>query len=562
MKAKLDGIPVSIMNESLKFPDLTLRAEDESGEIAFSFAGDLEFEGPEYTYLYQLLKTDPLALVNEVTLTLENDCCKVPQIYEFTITHEGLEWCQDSCKIKAVAIEKSIARQQLTCLKNTLIWDNYAGFQSKQHPRFSYCNELRPNWMHDVLIILAVATATSILVFIPLIATVVTAFNVINNILSWMNSNLNTSFSLLTIGGQTQLSLNDLQNYFNLLISFIVGCGRKHPSPLVRDYADNVCGKCGLKFVSSIYNNGLSDYYNTCYVNAPIDKGTLETDATTFWIDANKPLRNGIQYFNEIKAPVNGKWKILNNQLILERRDFFKPTVPWLDLTKDVNGNWNDPRVISVCWKWARNPRYAYANFEYQRDAVNWVGAEAGQRWNDIVEWNSPYSPLQKDEFKPLIPFSACRFRDDGIDRDVLSTYRNFPTIGPMIKKYDDALIMNSHTCYTPMLLIWDTGSAIDNAKVQRGYFPTGVASNQAFNYPWWFDQQYPNNLYDRFWAIDNPKLTSSLPLDFEAEVKFDCALLDAIDLEGIIQTIEGDGKAIQINVNFNENKLIIAGQV
>lgn len=563
MKAFLDGNPVKYPNETLNNPNLILRKQDETGDKAYSLTGNLVFEGSDYDYIYAILKDSSTALENKVILDLENDCCVPAKKYSFAITYKTLRWCEGSCELQAGSIENTPAQDQLTCLKNTLIWDDYAGFKSKQHPRFAYCNELRPNWMHDVLLILSVATATSILVFIPVIASIVLVFNTINSILSWMNSNLSTSFNLLTLGGSTQISLNDLQGYFNLLISFIVGCGRKHPSPLVRDYADNVCGKCGLTFQSSIFKNPGSDYHNTCYVNAPINKGTLETDTTTYWIDENKPIRSGFQFFDEIKGIVNGEWQIVGNVLILERKDFFVPKTPFIDLTDKTK---YPSDKIKVCWKHSTKARYSYGTFEYQKDAVNWVGGEASSRYNDMVEWNNPYSANQKGEYKPSNPFTPCRFRDDGIDRDVLSAYKNFPTIGPMIKKYDNVIIMNSHTCYQPMLLIWDPGTPLDNAKVDptKYYFPgyPGVALNQFYNYPFWFAEGYPGNLYTNFFYIENPKLSGYQGFEFEATVQYDCDLLDALDLDGQVLTVEGLGKVNQISINFKENSLTISGTV
>jgi len=559
MKAYLDSNPVAYPNETLTTPNLILRKQDETGDKAYSLTGNLVFSGSDYDYIYAILKTSPTALDNEVVLKLVNDCCGTPQEYFFSIRAKTLKWCEGSCELQAGAVEKTTSQDQLTCLKNTLIWDNYAGFQSKQHPRFSYCNELRPNWMHDVMIILFVATGTSLLVLAPLILSVVAVFNFVNTIISWMNSNLSTSFNPISFNGSTNISLNDLQGYFNLMTSFIVGCGRKHPSPLVRDYADNVCGKCGITFQSSIYKNSGSDYFNACYFNAPINKGTLETDTTTYWIDENKPIRSGFQFFDEIAGIVNGKWEIVGGVLILERKDYFIPKIPFVDLTDKTK---YPSDKVNICYKWSDKTRYSYGTFEYPRDAVNWVGGEAGGRWNDVVGWNIPYSPMQKGEFKPLFPFTSCRFRDDGIDRDVLTFYEPFPTIGPMIKTYKNAILMNSHNCYNPMLLIWDPSSGVANAKVQLGYSASPVASGQSYNYPFWFAENYPGNLYSNFWYIENPKLSGYQGLEYTAEIQFDCDLLTALDLDGVVKTSEGDGKVTQININFKENKLLISGTI
>lgn len=563
MIAYLDTILIKNPAETLQNPSITLRKQTETGEIGFSFTGDLVFTGTEYDYLYSKLVTDANALDNKVVLKFVNDCCGTPQIYQFYISHKGLKWCEGKCELNAVAVEKTQADDLLTCLKNTLIWDDYAGFKSKKHPRMSYCNELRPNWMHDAFLILSIATYTSLLIWLPIIASLVIAFNALNSLISWSNSNLNTNFNTVSIGGQTNIDLNDLQNYNNLLLSAIIGCGRKHPSPLVRDYAINVCGKCGLNFKSSILNNSSSAYFNTVYVNAPIHKGTLETDTTTYWIEDNKPLLNGTKFFDELKGIFNADWKIQGTDLVFERRDYFIPTTPWIDLT-------TYKKVNQVCWNWSEKTRYSYASFYYQKDGVNWVGGEVRSRWGDIVEWNNPYSTLQKGAFEPLIPYAACRFRDDGIDRDVLTFYEFLPIIGPKLKNYKNVMIMNSHHSYTPMLLIWD-GKSVDNGKVDpTQYYFSGftdadgntVGLNQFYNYPFWFNENFPGNLYDNFWSIDDPRKSGYQGKDFTAEIIFDCDVLDAIDLDGQILTSEGIGKAKEISINFATNTLTISGTV
>jgi hypothetical protein len=564
MKVFIDNIPLQYPNDSLLKPKFTLRKRDENNEAAFSFTGDLEFEGADADYIYNKLVLSPTALENNVILKFVDDCCEDKE-YLFQIKPESLKWCDDfECKLTAAASEYSVAEQQLNCIKNTLIWDDYAGFQSKQHPRFSYCNELRPNWMHDVLIILFIATGTSILVLAPIIIGLVFAFNTINTVINLLNTLLPSGSQInnITLGGNPNIDFADLQNYYNILISFMVGCGRKHPSPLVRDYASNVCGKCGLTFVSSILNNSTSDYYNLCYVNAPIHKGTIETDNTTYWIDENKPLLNGFKYFEQIKTIFNAEWEIVGNQLIFEREDFFVPKTPWLDLT-----TYDPDKIIDVCWNWSTKPRYSYGNFEYIKDSINEVGGEARDRWNDIVEWNNPYSNLQKDEFHPFFEFAACRFRDDGIDRDVLSSYQGLPTIGPMIKKYNGAMLMNSHKSFQPMLLIWDVNSGVQNAKVNPGavYFAgyPGVGLNQFYNYPMWFDATHAGNLYDRFWFIKNPRYAGWKNLEFEAKIIFDCDTQKNVDLSGTIITSKGPSKKItSVEIDKQNLTMVIKGSL
>lgn len=576
MKIYLDNIPVANVSDGLKKPSFTFRKNDETGDKAFSFTGDLTFTGADYDYLYSKLVTDVNALENSVILKFVNDCCSNPQIREFYINHESLTWCENSCDITGASIEKSLANDQYTCLKNTLIWDDRFGFKSKQHPRMSYCNELRPNWMGDLMIIITLALYTAFLTMGPvlaLIALIIDAINLIinvnNNIINTINGlpggpYLNTVDPIDLDGDPSTTTFQQFSNWIDSLLALGVGCGRKHPSPLVRDYIENVCKICGLSFSSSILNNPNNEYYNLVYVNAPIHKGVVEADNTTYWVDENAPILSGLQFLDQIVIPFNAKFEIKNSVLILERKDFFVPKTPWLDLT-----TYDSDKIISVCWNWSRKNRYSYANLRYQKDAINTVGNEAVDRWGDIIAWNAnPYSPLQKGAYEPLMPFAACRFRDDGIDRDILTFYEDQPTINTLILRYKNAMIMNQHTSYLPMLIIWD-GQSKSNAfadKFTNIYYPglAGVVgANQYYNYPMWFKEGYPGNLFDRFHYIENPRLSGYQGFDFEAKVEFDCALLSAIDVEGVVRTSKGDSKGpLTIVENHADNTLTIKGTV
>jgi hypothetical protein len=561
MKIYLDNIPVVNPSAELLKPKFTFRRLDETGDRAFSFTGDLEFIGADYDYIYAKLKSDPNAFENSIILKFVDDCCSQNKIYEFKIKHDSLNWCEGSCEITAAAIENSLADEQYTCLRNKMIWDDTFGFKSIKHPRMSYCNELRPSWLADVLMIMYILLTNliySLSIIFFFIAALIDAINLVLNIIAVVIPGVNP---IDLDGDPTTTTIQQLNNFLVGLTAKIVGCGRKHPSPLVRDYAENVCRVCGITFVSSILNNPNSDYYNLVYVNAPVNKGTEEPDTTTYWIEENKPILTGSMFFDQIKVPFNAKWEIVNGQLIFEREDFFIPKTPALDLTTIDKSKYN------ICWSWEKKERYSLGDFYYQKDAFNWVGSEAVARWGDIVEWNpsSSYSSNQKGIYKPLIEFAACRFRDDGIDRDVLTTYEAYPFFNTLLLRYKNSMLMNSHNCFTPMLLIWD-GVDRANAYTDKFLSKNGlnlVGINQYYNYPMWFKEGYPGNLYDRFYSIKNPRLSNYKGLDFNLEIEFDCDMLHALNPDSVIRTSEGDSSGnIIIEINYDNKTLNIKGKV
>lgn len=279
-------------------------------------------------------------------------------------------------------------------------------------------------------------------------------------------------------------------------------------------------------------------------------KGVEEADTVTYWVEENQPILNGLQLMDQLVPVFNGKYEIQNSVLSFERRDHFVPKTPFLDLT-------THPDVIDVCWKWSDKTRYSYAELKYQQDAINQVGNEAIPRMGDIIEWNNPYSSLQKGPYQPLIPFAACRFRDDGIDRDILTFYNTQPTISNVINRYRNSIIMNSHYSFLPMLVIWDgkeNANAFADKFINKNYLAPslGVGQNQMYNYPYWMRDGAPGNLQTNFHYIENPRLSGFQGRDFTARLKISCDLLRSLDIDGVVHTAQGDSK------NDNKQSLII----
>lgn len=586
MKIYIDNRPVFYPGDSLLKPSLTYRRQDEEGFKAFSLTGDLEFTGDDYSYLKSKLWDDPNALNNEVELKFIDDCCSgLIDPFIFSIQAQSLKWCENSCTLTASAVEKSQESESLKCLRNTFIWDNTASnwsdgipFKSRVHPRITYCNEIRPSWQHDFIIICGIIFEVTSVTFWPIIIMLIFSIIPVVNTINFLNNNFATN---IDIGPLTDVvgKSNTVQSYIdyykdqkNRLLDYIIGCGKKHPSPLVRDYAKNVCAKCGLTFKSSIFDNPGSDYHNTCYHYAPVDKGVSKDDNTTFWIEANQPILTGIDFFEEIKSIVNGEWTIDGNVLTLERKDFFQTKTPWLDLTALQEDEFD------ICYNWSTKDRPSFGTFLYNKDAINSIGSEALKRWGeDSVEWNSPPLPGQKGNLAPIFKYAACRFRDDGVrlsdgpERDVLTWYENgafIPAaISMRIRSYKNVVLLNQHLCYSPMLLIWDGKTSPSDARVsgtQFGQFTNNpkASPGQYYNYPFWFQKGFTGNLLDRFWEIENPRTLGFQAKQYVATIELTCTMIAAMDLDGMIKTSEGNGKITEIVLDYRANTMQIKGEI
>lgn len=571
MKIYLDGNLCQFPTDSLIKPRFTMRRKNEQGQFSVSFTGELTFTGADYAYLYTTLVTAPNAINNYVVLKFVDDCCGNTE-YKFLIKPESLKWCEyplrPSCELTANAVEYTPDAIAYNCAQSTLIWAGAGGdindnsFKNGSHPRVKYCLEYRPSAMQDLMMILGVATLSMVGCFIPFILTIAAIIGTINAVIAAINGV--TGGSIGSVGGLG--GVPSILNWFNNLYSefgqLVSGCGYEHPSPYVRSYINNVCNICGLTFDSSILNNPANEYWNLVYFSAPIKSGRINLPLVTkplvSYMDDNEPIHNLSSFMDEIVQPFNGGWDIVNGVLRMERVDFFWAQFQWFDAT-----TYDKTKLISQCYEWAKKARPAYADIGYQKDAVDWVGSEAYLRWKSIVEWNSPPNPIQKGAFTKVFPYSPARFRNDGIERDVLTDYAWLPYgIGQAIQDNDNALIMNSGTSFTPKLLILDTPTDPANATV-KFYYPSCPLVQRNYNYPMWVNKDYPNNLYDRFWAIENPRNSSFSGYDYTVSLIWDCPTLNAIKINGSIMTSKGQSKTIEtIDLDFATNEMIIKGTV
>lgn len=565
MKVFLDGIPVQYPNTSLLKPTYTFRRSNENREPSIGFTGELSFTGTDYDYIYGKLVTDPNAINNFIILTLEDDCCPdaagVGIILKWQIKPESCRWCEGECEISVTALEYSDDAEAYRCVNNTLIYDDWNGFQSRPHPRVPYCLELRPSILQDLMLIFGVATVSMSAVLYPFLLVFQTILNTINFIISAVNTLPGVSIDEVTFGtdGGNMSILNWAQDLSNTISAFVVGCNYNHPSPFVRDYIKNVCDKCGLAFQSSILNNPSNDYWLLVYFSAQIRKGQSAGDyfgGLANYIQRNKPIYNGKRYFDEVVQPFNAEWDISQNTLRLERRDYFHTITPWFDIT-----TYDPDKVISECYEWTKNPRNALAEIGYSKDGMDWVGDEAVDRWSDVVEWNSPPSPLQKGEFIRSFPFGAARFREDGLDRDVLSDYTWLPFgMGAAITANNNVLLMNNGMAFLPKMLILEPGYDWQHALIRRTDSVAGLAYGEGYNYPMWVDATMPNNLYDRFWSIENPRNALFAGKDVELVIEYNCDVKRAIDIDGTVRVTRGIAHDLTVEVTESNNTMTIKG--
>lgn len=374
-----------------------------------SASGTLSFEGEAYKLLKQWLVDDVSAPLNSVDVKIEHAGCG--NYLDYTIKSTDLRWCENSiCTFDVTLKQKDEA---LNCIKSTLITDNWQNWFEegygirKKHPRFSYCNEIRPNgqlviqWylmaniaflifiMMTSLIPIVILTLGPILLIIKLIIAVATFINKLGGSID------TTDLEKARDKIQAFLDMftspdNFIDNIGNFFLE-AAGCGREHPAPLIRDYITNVCDKCGVKVndvTAPIFfaqerdietsdrlrgNNGVihvtNPHYNACYLSAPTKRGIRrflnlsivgfsEPNNRDYYLPDNSPLHTLDTFLDELKTIYNAEWRVktiwdggkYEPHLFFQRKDFFRmaPVIMCLILQRTVQTGLNYYKVYAT----------------------------------------------------------------------------------------------------------------------------------------------------------------------------------------------------------------------
>lgn len=564
-----------------------------SGGYAKAVTSELELTGAAWAYIVQEFVNNPNATTHWLPVVVTDDCCDDQQ-WAGRLTFKGVKFCDGECKVKITVTEPQDA---LDCIKSTTIADNWNNFQNTNgvthyHPVMRYCNEMRPNGIQDLLIIYLLLWNLQLLILTP----VVFIISVMIQAFCWLLDAFEDVYEFF--GGDPadipdcppELAdglMDEFNSFIDAMNTWALGCGRGHPSPLIRDYITNVCNKCGIGFQSSILNDSSSLYYNSVYMNAPTKKGCVE--CSTHWIADNEPYKMLDMFLDDIKQPFNADWVIKNNVLIFERHDLLKNQIIAFDFTAE-----DKPKLKKgPCYEWDQTTTPAYDNIGYSKDGIDIVGDEASALYNDIIDYNNPIAnPSFVGERKKTFPFGATRFRSDGVERDVLTSYEFIVFYGGVSPQdFDGQILMAQGTSLLPKILIWDGGSNTDmgyvvhlnhNGGGSSSEFPPGwypfyynrgtldappgqLADMSLYNYPMMVDAQFSTANFPNLWEfhkIDASTSTVYKHLRYTLEFYYVCSDIPKLDLFSSVKLAQGIGSIDSWEIDFNERKIILSGKL
>lgn len=586
LKIELNGTLITGRIDGVQNFVITYRKNDRDGNTVKSYSSELTFYDDGYNLIKSFLIDDPIGFSKKIAVKIYDDCC-TGAVFEGVIMGDGIDWCEPGCYVTANIIEDDPV---LSCVQNTLIWDDHDGFLNRTYPPVYYCVENRPIFLHILVGLISeiIQLVVNIIAFaiIPVIFLITGFLFVICNIIRVICN----GFSFRIFGTTINIQLcnppncNGLNPVFNVqrlleitnrVTAALDTCGSYHPSPYVRDYINNVCKKCGLTFQSSILNDNTnpvgSIYYNTVLFAAQIKRGRIPGTSDFRPIGDNKPIETLETLLNQYLCPTfNAKWKIFGNTLVFERKDYFKYTTQWIDTELLLN----EGRILNdqICYSWTDRKRYSYGNYQYQPDAMEYIGNEAKNRYNDIVEWNNPYSPSQTGEYALSLPLSPASFDDDGEQIGYAVELSKGFQLTP--NNPDRVMLMAQHNTFNYRLLIVENDPQTDNLpRVKHDYSDAfcggsipGINPDQRFNYPFWFYAGRNNNLYSLFHYIDDPRQIGSTQYDFDFTFEFNCQEFQSFGFEKYVRLIRGNqilnGEILELSIDFNRRTIQVSGIV
>jgi hypothetical protein len=550
----------------------SIDVETEDGEsVKKSVTQNLTFYGATYEYIKAELIDPADGLLKEIPFRVEHVCeGQSVVVFVGVIQGQTISWCEGECRVECTAIEKTSQSQMMDCLESRTVYD---GLLDEAHPRMTYCDEIRPDWLHITVLILGQLLQIILTVLTPIVIIFATIVAVINAIIAFVNI---TGAGIDPIDFDGDESTNLLQEWQDLTFTLgerLIGCGRMHPSMLIRRIFQYQCQVCGGAFQSTIFTDPASEYYNTVLFNAQVKKGTLEETGSL--ISENLPVMSPASLLRKLKTVFNAKYAIRTiggvPTLVFERKDAIQTTAIWVDpmVLKD------EGRLVdNLCYEWDSDALPAYMNGGYSEDPSDEAGNEARAVYRDIVEWNNPFNPAQKGEYAIQFEFGMCRNRRDAYEVDTLDSILFWPTMVQASNLYGNAMLLTRGVASLPKLLIWNGATPFGG--VQNGYNAYGRPPASNFNYPLHFNEwnttpntSYPSNspgrnLYGRFHAIDNPKLLNSRRIRFKFEFEFTEAHITTIDPFAVVPLpIAGgiNGYITNITINHKAGTIAVSGK-
>lgn len=568
LQVKINGTPIQGRIEGLEDFTLNYSRDSETGRTQKSYTNQLKFYDDAFNIIYPLMVANPNGLNQSANVEIWDDCCNAPVYRDLIIRGDMVDFCTGDCFVTARLTRQDPDELIYQCLNKYEISSNKNGYfnhQPNNQPKFPlvvYCNELRPNWLMATLLSIVIFNLYIGVTFIGFIVSVLAVIiinlflicsalrgieNLLNSFLPGNPVNITPPFCDQIIQDPF-FFIQEAKTFVDRIVENVIGCGRKHPTPLYRQYVENACQICGInQFNSSILNDPNNEYYNALYFNAPADAGSR---SAVGYISENRPIATMSVWLDTIAKDFNARWWISQGQLYFERKDYFLSQPVLYDA--DINQETGDI-LEGVCFTYNEGKLFSSIKIEATMDALDDVGNEARDRY--IVYFDYGSNQNWEGANKKVLSYAPARFRNDGIETDILTHFSTLPFANQLflgnLTQYSRALLMAKGTASNPKMLIWDGQSYTDAyVKIYNGVqnMPAMVNSGQS-------------DLYDKFHRIDDPNINPFRFWNAELTVRANCQLVQQLDVNRTVRLRTPYGAIVnarinQINANLGERTI------
>ena len=550
--------------------NISLNAENDPQK---NVSAEIEVFGSGYVEL----KTNLIDSANRysnfyVILITDTDCGDTMTF--FKIEDKSLRWCDNGeCRMQMTLLEY---KPTLDCMYQTLIADNTSmEFQNYPnsgwiHPRFRYCDIVKPTFFYYYLIY-----------FSSIVTAAITAINIalfaIFSIITWIVNLLGGNWTVPSIS--------------YAFAEDIIGCNRGHPAPLLRTYIDNVCTKCGLTVTPDsfpvLYAETIAGYdnhyYYSCLMTAYTKKG-VDMDGGKDYIPNNQPSWTLVQLLSKLKTIFNSRWQIYQDIIYFGRKDEISALIYGSTPIIDLSGGDADYLLDSVCYTFNGKGKPKNIILKYGMDAADKIGNELLSRYNGFYEDQSGEKNYNETLEVNALEFGASSFVMDGQDSAHDAAF-GLALAGVISgTSYEGCLKIMSDTFMLPKLLIWNKDTSISDARCYYTdydfYGSSGadidsfkdddpnflsINSSDCHNYNWAFsfDPDADNiggsgfrNLW-QFHEIDKPDSVKKDNIDISFKLEL-CCRYSGLDLFQRVLLQDGSTEAEIKEVDFDRGKMEI----
>lgn len=556
MRITIDGTDYTKDVEGLDDFTLTnqLNTSDSSTSVAIS--GTLTFGGKAGDYLHEKFFEDPKNSMGErVSVNIYIECCGITDPIKFYMDHSSVEECD--CVITGTLIKDEDDSECRAILRDKIFWKDNGLLDSIPFYDVPYCND--ETGFTKILVILY-CILLPILVVLEVIEGIINGIlDVIDFLVFWKNLNW-------------EVDIPSLDNYVDL----IHGCGRKHPSPLLRDVLEYNVERCGLKFDSNLLQIGF--YKNVLLLMAGMEEGCEDCK----YIENNLLNKTTTQLLNDLKPVWNAEYRIIDGVLYFDQKRRIKEVLKQ-NILCNVESEYRQGNTEeSPCYEFETNPP-AYIRMQYTTDPIDLAGnkrmdtyrlddKEPGN-YSEIVEWNDPPNEYQKGEQSVIIPFSPPAFIEDGKNDCAVTIFRKLEA--PLIEDRNRLVLTNGMSAYPKLILLNKADNTFDVWKQKTGenrrcrFLCTAPIDDinydiYEYNTFLWTNENTPEGLYQQFYKYENPRgehreIIHLQPFTFA----FSCEQLQMVLKYGVnlvVQTKYGYGIPQSIDIDFQATTMTING--